>query len=501
MGLLPRLVTFVPEANNNRMGSSTADNYPYAFAGTITGVGLLILLSMVFFLRIQFSLDKQSSSIGALLAMGVKKRDIYPMLLLPFALVAFIGGLAGFGLSRIFTLSEVAGSEGYYSIPDIPMITHPLIFLYCAVMPPVVCTAINLILMRKKMNQPVVSLLRSSREGSGGSAGIIAAIMVGSLLASTIFMLGRGVGLYCTTIKERLPAEIRYRYVYELSEAQTEVPEGAQGTFRHVFSLEDHGYIRDIQFIGIEDGNPYFDVQAAGLEGGVVISSSVASRYGLETGDKLSVFDPITAEPYTFDVKGITDYSVLLTVFMEIGDLRSLLGEDGIAYNMVYSDAPLDYDKSRLFSALTKKKVIEPVETLEPEVQSSRDLFYALAILFYAVMMIYLIQFAVVRKRRDTACLASFGYRNSEQIRFVAGKLTILSCVSAAICLFVGYRISLMLMPVLLASVPIGLMVDYNLPEYLLHLAAALCIILLSVFFGIRRIANTDNLYYLRSRE
>ena len=69
--------------------------------------------------------------------------------------------------------------------------------------------------------------------------------------------------------------------------------------------------------------------------------------------------------------------------------------------------------------------------------------------------------------------------------------------MSAAICLFVGYRISLMLMPVLLASVPIGLMVDY----YLLHLAAAICIILLSVFFGIRRIANTDNLYYLRSRE
>ena len=133
--------------------------------------------------------------------------------------------------------------------------------------------------------------------------------------------------------------------------------------------------------------------------------------------------------------------------------------------------------------------------------QSSRDLFYALAILFYAVMMIYLIQFAVIRKRRDTACLSAFGYRNGEQIRFITGKLTILSCVSAAVCLFVGYRISLLLMPALLASVPIGIMVDYNLPEYLLHLAVAIGIIMLSVFFGLRRIANTDNLYYLRSRE
>lgn len=501
MGLLPRMVTFVSVANNNRMGSAMSDNYVYAFVGMITGVGLLILISMIFFLRIQFSLDKQSSSIGALMAMGVKKRDIYPMLLLPFALVAFVGGLAGFGLSRLFPLAEVAGSEGYYSIPRIPMITHPLIFLYCVVMPPLVCTAINVALMRKKLSQPVVSLLRSSSEGSGGNGGIAAAMVVGSLLAATIFMAGRGVGLYCTSVKERLPVEIHYNHVYELSEAQAEVPEGAQGAFLHVFSREDHGYIRNIQFIGIEDGNPYFDARVAGLDGGVIISTSVASRYGLKVGDTLTVFDSITAKPYAFDVKGTTDYSVLLTVFMDIGDLRSLLGEDGIAYNMVYSDAPLDYSKSQLFSALTKEEVIAPVETLEPEVQSSRDLFYALAIMFYAVMMIYLIQFAVVRKRRDTACLSAFGYRNIEEIRFVTGKLMILACVSAAVCLFVGYRISLLLMPTLLASVPIGLMIDYRLPEYLLNLAIALEIIMISVFFGLRRIANTDHLYYLRSRE
>ena len=368
-------------------------------------------------------------------------------------------------------------------------------------MPPVVCTAINLLLLRKKMNQPEVSLLRSSQESSGNKGGIAVAMTVGSLIAATIFMLGRGVGLYCTTVKERLPIEIRYNYVYELSETQTEVPENAQGTFRHSFSLDDHGYIRDIQFIGIEDGNPYFDAQVSGLGGGVVISSSVASRYGLDIGDTLSVFDPITTKPYSFCIKGITDYSVMLTVFMEISELRTLLGENGIAYNMIYSDIPLDYERSQLFSALTKEKVIEPVETLEPEVQSSRDLIYALSILFYAVTMIYLIQFAVVLKRRDTACLSALGYRNIELIWFVAGKLTILACVSAIVSLFIGYRISLLLMPTLLASVPIGLMIDYNLSEYLLHLAVALVIIFISVLLGIKRITKTDNMYYLRSRE
>ena len=502
LGLLPRLVTFVPLENNVRMGSARSDNYPYGFVGLVTGIGLLVLISLVFFLRIQYSLDQQSRSIGALLAMGVKKRDIFPMLLLPFALVAFAGGLAGFGLSRVFTLEEMGGATRYYSIPEVPMITHPLIFLYCAVMPPVVCTLVNLMLIRKKIAQPVVSLLTSSGEGKkGGTKGIIAAMAVGSLIAATIFMAGRGVGLYCTTVKERLPEEIRYGYVYELGGEQTECPAGAHGAYRYTFSTEDHGYIRDIQFLGVEDGNPYFGAQVAELDGGVVISSAVATRFGLRPGDTLEVTDPLTMEPHRFDIRGVTDYSLMLTVFMEIGDLRAYLQKDGIAYNTFYSDTPLPFRKDQLFSSATKEELISPLEALEPEVQSSRNLFCLLAVLFYSVMIIYLVQFIVVRSRRDIACLSAFGYRAGEQLRFAADRLIAVACISGAVCLFLGYRISLLAMPYLIAATPIALMIDYHLPEYLVHFAGMLVIILAAVLLGLKRVAGTDSLYYLRSRE
>ena len=499
--LLPHLIDITSKENNNRMGSSEDDNAPYGAVGLITGVGLLILISMVFFLRIQLSLDKQSSSIGALLAMGVKKRDIYPMFLLPFALVALLGGLGGFLLSRIFTMAEVAGSKGFYSIPKVRMISHPLVFLYCVLMPPIVCTVMNLILMRKKMSQSEVSLLLARSDEKSGNGGIIAAMVVGTLIAAIIFMAGRGVGQYCTTVKERLPEEIRYEYVYELSGEQKEVPRGSLGAFAHVFSLEDHGYIRDIQFVGIENGDPYFDVNVDGLDGGIVISTAVASRYGLDIGDKLYAYDPLTRKPYEFDVRGMTDYSVMLTVFMNIGDLRTLLGCEGVAYNMVYSDSPLDYNMDQLLHYAAKKDLISPIEQLEPEVNTSRDTFYILAILFYTVMMIYLIQFAIVRSRKDIACLFAFGYRGNELIRVFTSKLFAVACASTAISMFVAYRISELIMPFLIASTPIGIMIDYHLPEYLIHLTGALAIIALSVVLGVKRIEGTDCLYYLRSRE
>ncbi|MDO4796416.1 MAG: FtsX-like permease family protein [Coriobacteriales bacterium] len=237
------------------------------------------------------------------------------------------------------------------------------------------------------------------------------------------------------------------------------------------------------------------------LDGAVIISSAVASRNGLQAGDELSVFDPLTGETHVFSIKGVTDYNAQLAVFMDIGDLRSHLGRDGVAFNTVYSNGPLDFSGDQLLGVTTKEGLIAPVKKLEIEVASSRNVLWTLAILFYGVMMIYLIQFAVVRKRRDIACLSALGYTSGKLTWMVTSKLVALACVSAAVSLYVGYRISLLLMPVLIASTPIGLLLDYSLPEFFVHLMGAVAIILLSVLFGSIRIARTDNLYYLRNRE
>jgi ABC-type lipoprotein release transport system permease subunit len=302
-------------------------------------------------------------------------------------------------------------------------------------------------------------------------------------------------------VAERIPVEVKYEYAYDLAEEQAEVPAGAQGTFTYTFAAENYGYVRDIQFIGIEPTNTYFDVPVADLDGAVIISSAVASRNGLQAGDKLSVFDPLTGETHAFNIKGVTDYNAQLAVFMDIGDLRSHLGRDGVAFNTVYSDVPLDFSGNQLLGVTTKEGLIASVNKLEVEVELSKNVLWALAILFYGVMMVYLIQFAVVRKRRDIACLSALGYKSGELTWMVTSKLAALACVSAAVSLYVGYRFSLLLMPVLVASTPIGLLLDYGLPEYLLHLTGAVAIILLSVLFGSIRIARTDNLYYLRNRE
>ena len=496
------LSTFVPKTNNVRIGAARDDNEPYAVVGLITGIGLLVMISLIFYLRLRLNLEKESPSIGALLAMGAKTRDIYPMILIPFAIAGVIGGLGGYILSRIFDLAEVAAGEGYYSIPEIPMRSNIQIFIYSVVMPPLVCTLINLLMIRKKMAQSVLSLLRTTgRVGSLAEKGIMFAVLVGTLLSSAVVMVGRGVGMYCTTVKERLPEEIRYGYAYELSEEVSQIPEGAYGTYKYNFSIPDHGFIRNIQCIGVEKESPYFDLNMERQDGSVVISTAVASRYGLEKGDTFNVFDPITKKEYSLLISGTTDYSVMLTVFMNLHDLRSLLGKEGTAYNMVYSDEPLNYPKDELFSMVEKKDLISPVEMLEPEVESSRDIFYALGFIFYCVMIIYLVQFSIIQHQRDIAILSAFGYSIKELMKSFIGKLVIFSAVAAAVSLPLGYLFSRWLMPDLVASTPIGIMIEFRLSEYLIFLSLALLVIVIAVIPGLKRIRGINILYYLRSRE
>ena len=60
---------------------------------------------------------------------------------------------------------------------------------------------------------------------------------------------------------------------------------------------------------------------------------------------------------YAFTIDGIADYSVGLSVFMDIDSMRELFGQDEDYYNMLLSDTELDIDSGRVYSVTTKADI------------------------------------------------------------------------------------------------------------------------------------------------
>ena len=79
-------------------------------------------------------------------------------------------------------------------------------------------------------------------------------------------------------------------------------------------------------------------------------------------------------------------------------------------------------------------------------------------------MIIYLVQFSIIQNQRDIAILSAIGYSGAELVRTYIGKLVIFAALAAAGSLPLGYLFSKWLMPDLVASTPIGLMIDFHLP-------------------------------------
>ncbi|OON84754.1 hypothetical protein BXO88_15785 [Oribacterium sp. C9] len=89
------------------MCRAVIDGYAYELGGYVICIGLVILVSVVFYLGIRSAIEKERASIGALYAMGVKKHEVILMYLAPSTLVAFIAGSAGWLFSVWFKTGEI----------------------------------------------------------------------------------------------------------------------------------------------------------------------------------------------------------------------------------------------------------------------------------------------------------------------------------------------------------------------------------------------------------
>jgi ABC-type antimicrobial peptide transport system permease subunit len=516
------VLTFVPRNNNGRMCRAVMDGYTYEVGGLVIGIGLLILVSVVFYLSIRASIEKESASIGALYAMGVKKYEVILMYLAPSTLVAFVAGLVGWILSMQISIAEVISPSYYYCIPPVPVISSPYIIAYCVLMPPAICFVVNLISLNKCLSLPPVSLLKGTfntddiRHKKAGKnhgimfdlvcsrfiqdIGLFFVLLIGSLVAGLIYMLGVGISQYIGNIEVSFPYEIKYEYVYDLLE-DTEVPsKTGESVYKKVLKIRNMDYVADVPFIGIDTPSKYFDVNTDDLNGKVVISSALTSRYDLKENSRFDVYDDVTGKEYTFTVASIVDYKVMYSVYMNIDDMRKLLGK-GEVYNSVYADEPCDYEADKLLGSYVRDDFIKPLESLKPEAERMSIFLIIIAIFFYAAMLIFIVRFSVNVAMRHIAIHSVLGYSYGELKLIFLSSTAVFSAVCGAVGLIAGFWFSKLVAPYLIGTTRVGVFLYYTPMEFARDFLVVILIYCLSTIVSLGQIRNVHELDYVRANE
>ena len=253
--------------------------------------------------------------------------------------------------------------------------------------------------------------------------------------------------------------------------------------------------------IGIDSGNPYYNVDVKKCKSVVTASLSVAQRYGVSEGDKFILTDEAADMDYAFTVDSISDYSAGLAVFMDIDSMRELFRQDDDYYNMVLSDKPLDIDEGRIYSTTTKADV-ERSSKVFTELMTGMivTLIGAAAVIFIVVM--YLMMGVMIdRSSFGISLLKTFGYSRKDVKKLYLDGNAITIAISAMICLPLSKLVMDRIFPAFVPNIACGINLNFEWYFYPVLFIAVMLIYLLTSTLLVRKLNRITPAEVLKNRE
>lgn len=481
---LTNITSFVTGDDNPRIGGAADDQQINVQAGYFFGVLLMLLFTYVISVFVVHGIEKESSVIGALYALGVKRRDLMMHYLTLPVIVTTVAGIIGFliGISNVGIPVQMADAYAYYSIPDMDVKIPPILVVYGIVMPPLAAIVVNYFVIRKKLSQTALSLIKNEvkqPKGSNvdlGDMGFVGrfrvrqmlremrtglTVVIGMFIALICLMLSLNTATFCSKVKKQNVEDTHYEYMYTYKYPTENPPEGGEAAYAKTLKKEIYGYNWDVTVLGLSKNTKYFDVDLKDGKNRVAISSSFAEKYGYGVGDEIVLHDEENDIDYGFTVDSVTQYTPAFYVFMTIDDARELFGAGSNEYNVVFADKDLGVDPARLYATTTKADIESAAGIFADQMRSMVVMIVIISTLIFVVVMYLMMKVMIDRSAFSISLIKVFGFRTKEIRKLYLDGNFFIIAIGAAICLPLAKLIMSAVYPSLVSNVNCGVKLTF----------------------------------------
>lgn len=491
---IDNLTQFLIAADNPRIDAAAGDVIINRFAGILAGIILMVLFTYVISVFVIHNIEKESSVIGALYALGVTRGQLLFHYLLNPMLIAFLGGVVGciLGFSQYGTGWQMGDSIAYYSLPPMRIVTPGYLLFYSLIMPPVTAVVVNYLVINKKLKCTALSLLRN--EKTAGKAGRIQnmnlgnmkfllrfqirqmlreirsafAVVIGMFICLLILMMSIDCAVLCINFGNACLEETKYAYMYTYKYPTEDVPEGGTPAYVENLKKEAYGYNLDVTVLGIDDGNPYFPIVTADKKNEIVISSAAAQKFGVKVGDKLVLSDEVNERDYAFTVKNIVNFTSGVYVFLDRDVMQELFDQEDDYYNVVFADHALDIDNGRLYATVSKENVEESSQIFTDMMGPMVVMLVAISALIFMIVMYLMMKVMIDRSAFSISLMKVFGYRRREIRRLYLDGNFYVILLGALICVPLAKWSMDLVYPYCIANVAIGMDLKFTPQIYIM---------------------------------
>lgn len=519
------LMTFVKAGDNARIQAASGDQELYRSVGTIAGAILLILISYVLSVFVVHSIDQESAVIGALYALGVKRKNLMAHYVTLPTVITFVSGLIGtlLGYSSLGVPIQMQDCYNYYSLPDLDVIYMPYLFIYGIVVPPVISIIVNSLVIRKRLSKPVLTMIRNEQKvGNGkdirlGNMSFMNlfkirqmlresrtgfTVVFGMFVSLLLAMMSLEIYTYCANVNRDYVNDTKYEYMYTYKYPTEEVPEGGYEAYAKTLKKKIYGYNFDITVMGLTENNPFFDVNLSDSSSKVAISSSIAYKYGLDVGDTLTLKDDEADKIYAFEIASVAQYAPSFMVFMPYDKALELFDEPEDYFNVVFSDHALDVETGRLYATTTKTDVKKAAGIFSDIMQGMILTIGGVSVLIFIVVMYLMMKVMIDRSSFNIALIKIFGYRNKEVKKmYLDGNFYIITIGALISIPLTKWIMDVAYEPAFVPNIACGIDKSFPFWMYLAIFAGILILYFIINHLLIRRIRKMVSAEVLKNRE
>ena len=524
---IDNLTQFLIAADNPRIDAAAGDVVINRFAGILSGIILMVLFTYVISVFVIHNIEKESSVIGALYALGVTRGQLLFHYLLNPMLISFLGGAVGciLGFSEYGTGWQMGDSTAYYSLPPMRIVTPGYLLFYSLIMPPVTAAVVNYLVINKKLKCTALSLLRN--EQTAGKAGRIQnmnlgnmkfllrfqirqmlreirsafAVVIGMFICLLILMLSIDCAVLCINFGNACLEETKYAYMYTYKYPTEDVPEGGTPAYVENLKKESYGYNLDVTVLGIDDDNPYFPIATADKKNEIVISSAAAQKFGVKVGDKLVLSDEVNERDYAFTVKNIVHFTSGVYVFLDRDVMQELFDQEDDYYNVVFADHALDIDNGRLYATVSKDNVAESSQIFTDMMGPMVVMLVAISALIFMIVMYLMMKVMIDRSAFSISLMKVFGYRRREIRRLYLDGNFYVILLGAVICVPLAKWSMDLVYPYCIANVAIGMDLKFTPQIYIMIYGGILLCYMVINFLLVGRLNKLVPAEVLKNRE
>ncbi len=475
------LVDYVPRYENQAINFTGEDMGSDRAMMIVLLYMIIVIMAFVFAITTLNTIEKEANVIGTLRASGYTRgeliRHYMAMPCIVTLISAAIGNVLGYTIMKDVCAMMYYGS---YSLPTYVTIWNAEAFFETTVVPVVIMTLINLLVLSHKLRLSPLQFLRRdlSRKKKKRAlrlpsfirffsrfrirvllqnASNYVVLFIGIMLANILLLFGLVMepimDHYQELITDGMLAD--YQYVLNMPVSETEDKyklkalasllvfernvetenEDAEKFSAYTLRTMDESFLlEDIMLYGVEPDSRY--VQASMDEEDVYVSSAYADKYGLQAGDSITLKEKYEDTTYTFTVTGVYPYDASLTVFMTREHLNDVfdLGEGmfgGYFCNSEITDIDEDYIGSVIdYDALTKVS-----RQLKKSMGEMMKLVCAFAILIF-VVLVYLLSKIVIEKNAQSISMTKIlGYSRGEIARLyiLPTSMAVILCILVSI--------------------------------------------------------------------